>query len=415
MKGMVLTMDATVEELEKRVKRSKSFQPGFDPADEGNLAKLLSLFAQKYPGSPTADEIRSVLQRHSNWSVEVGRLSDRLNKCFRSDRSFWPGQKRLFIPRKGKAANSLKVGPLSALLSPRVKFWFSQCVRLESAREHTFIVFSEPLFLYSPDLRAYLRFLDANHEEQFDSGNIDNPIRIARSRIRGLLPKGKQIDAIVARLDLIPTRNYLPAGDSYAAVRIRRWFRRSTKHIVEYKEALDVANDDRRSSLIVLASRSSLKLLDHLQSTIPLEIKLTETGISFKGRMMNDEIGDRGLHLARVVVTNWTFSTGAVHTYIASNHTRALESVASVIASDDSNDDSDDDSNHDSNDPRLQPVSDAILAPDGRIPGRFQLAFEVPLHMNETSAGVPRLLPELDGKAIIYPDDSEGGNRKPAA
>jgi hypothetical protein len=234
-------------------------------------------------------------------------------------------------------------------------------------------------------------------------------------RIRSILPKGKHIDALVDNLDLIPTRNYLPAGDSYAAVRIRRWFRRSAKHVVEYKEALDVAKDDRRSSLIVLASRSSLKLIDHFQSTNKLEVLLTEKGISFKGRILDDEIGDRGLHLARVVVTNWTFSTGAVHTYIASNHTRALESVAKLVARDDSNDDSGEDSDDDFNDPRLQPISDAIVDHEGRIPSRFQLAFEVPLQMNETNAGVPRLLPELNGKAIIYPDESEGGNRKPAA
>lgn len=189
---------------------------------------------------------------------------------------------------------------------------------------------------------------------------------------------------------LVPVRLYLPAGDGYAKDEIRRWFRRNANHYVGYKEALDVSlNEHTKSNLVVLASRSSLPLLNKFQTTHDLGLRLTQKGISLGGQEFQDQFGTDGCcELARVVVTHWALDTQRVHTYIASNNTRAIHAVTQLLVSDSDG---------------MKDISDALLTTEDRtIPRRFQLAFEVPLKMHETHANPPTLLAELNGKALHY-------------
>jgi hypothetical protein len=190
----------------------------------------------------------------------------------------------------------------------------------------------------------------------------------------------------VAGLNLVPTRNYLPAGDSVAAGKIHGWFRDSVKHEIGEKEARGVSElDSTKSNLVILASRSSLPLLARFQkTTLELRIHLTDKGIKVDDNNLDDDIGDEDFGTAYVVVTNWTFDTDNVHTYIASNHTRALGAVAELLVNDD----------------LLDHIT--LVDAEGRIPRRFQLAFKVPLLLHEMQAGKPVLLPELGGAILPY-------------
>jgi hypothetical protein len=256
--------------------------------------------------------------------------------------------------------------------------------------------------------------LDVNHDGQFETKKNEQLVNDARDRLRQTLeaqllknslsgkPKRdprlvardktitKELAMFVAALNLIPTRNYIPAGDSAASGQIRSWFRNLTKCDIREKEAMEVSDrDSTKSNLIILASRSSLPLLSRFQDTHEQELRilLTEKGISFDKKPLDDVVGNEGFRTAYVVVTNWTFETGNVHTYIASNHTRALGAVAELLVSDNA----------------LGGIS--ILDSEGRIPRRFQLAFEVPLHLHEMQASEPRLLPSLVGHALAYKEE----------
>ncbi len=430
-------MNEIIEKLAVAVKQSKLFRKRVDAA---NIEKVFDLFVEKHPEGPTSDEIKSKLNVSGNIGGTVNRVHDRLRECFLKDRSLWNHQKMLFIVRRGgKGNDTLEWCPLVKELSPTQRFWFWQCTRLPEAEDEkedakkpvddtyqSCIVSSEPLFFFSKSLRGYFRLLDVNYDRPFEKDNINELVTSAKDRILEAIPsytpsnaviefvkntvslpertKTKIIKAIpkeipstamiefVKNLDLIPTKTYIPAGDSDAAVRIRRWFQETCHHDIGYREASHVAEEDFNTmNLIILASRSSLPLLARFQRINPqLQIQLTEEGITFGGRVLRDGVleddnKNQDFHLARVVVTNWTFDTDNVHTYIASNYTRALSAVARLLV----------------NARAFAPVSQAIIQ-NGMIPRRFQLAFNVKLQINETQATIPQLLPELNGAAVIY-------------
>jgi hypothetical protein len=218
----------------------------------------------------------------------------------------------------------------------------------------------------------------------------------AKGQIRKAIRKEQATAAVrqlIDQLDLVPVRLYIPAGDSYAAVEIRRWFRRRTGQALGYKDVLRVAPDERNeANLIILGSRSSFPLLANFQKTThELKIRLTDTGIRFFNKTLDDVSGQHGFRLARVIVTSWILDTQNAHTYIVSNHTRAIEAVAKLLVNDES----------------LGQVANAILRSGGQIPPRFQLAFEVRLERHEGHAMIPTLLPELNGRAVIYDDEEK--------
>ena len=142
-------------------------------------------------------------------------------------------------------------------------------------------------------------------------------------------------------------------------------------------------------NLIVLASRSSLPLLAEFQQRPELRLRLVENGISCNNEIIPDIVTrGEGTTLSHVIVTNWLLETGRVHTYIASNHTRALQAVAELLVSDDE---------------LLIEVSEALVAEgNGKIPAKYQMAFEVRLHLHEANATVERMLPQLGNKPIVY-------------
>jgi hypothetical protein len=72
------------------------------------------------------------------------------------------------------------------------------------------------------------------------------------------------------------------------------------------------------------------------------------------------------------------------------NHTRALQEVAKFLSTD----------SYD-----LSLITDGLVA-DGKMPGKFQMAFEVELFGHETGANVKQMLPALQDKPLI---SSEGG------
>jgi hypothetical protein len=406
-------MAASVEKLlvEKLVGLVKKSQ--WWPPREGSLVKLLDVYARFYPDPPTHDAIEQA--RTGSSDMTRTRLNDKLKECFLKDRSLWSDQQRILIHR----GQGLQLEPVSPLLGETLKFWFSQCVRIPSTQgavgwaPQSFIVLSEPLCFFCRTLNGYFRFLDVNHDGQFETQKSESLVAQARDRLRQTLEARlltnsisgkpqrnrkiaarektitKELAMFVAALDLVPTRNYIPAGDSTAAGQIRNWFRDSTNCDIHEKEAMEVSDrDSTKSNLIILASRSSLPLLDRFQNTHQeLRILLTKTGISFDKKPLDDEIGNEGFRMVYVVVTSWTFETGNVHTYIASNHTRALGAVAELLVSDKA----------------LGGIS--LVDSKGRIPRRFQLAFEVPLHLHEMQAGEPRLLPSLESRPLPYGEE----------
>jgi hypothetical protein len=371
---------------------------------QGNNGKLLDVFVQCYPKAPSQEELRIALNAHAP-DVPVSRFRKRLLEAYRKHRELWGTQQILFMPTQDERPEpALEVRPLSEILSPSMTFWFHQCVNLPPGEGEPFIVLSEPLFFLCPATGAYLRFLDVNYDDAFDDalkGN-DSSAKLlewatneAKERLLQAFPAHINLDEqhrqqIRQGINLIPVRLYLPAGDSYAKTEIRRWFRKRMDHFLAYKQALSVPIDHyTRSSLIVLASRSSLPLLDRFQKReTHLKIHLTSDGIRFMDQDLRDEVGKDGtVSLARVVVTQWVLDTQSVHTYIASNNTRAVEAVARTLVDDNST--------------VLKELSQQLTA-SRPIPQRFQVAFEVALKMHETHANPPKLLPELHGRPIVY-------------
>jgi hypothetical protein len=388
------SMVEPVRALSARIKHSQHFRRGSpDGATETNLEKLLDLYVKKFPTAPSVDEIKFALNGRSTGAVEIGRLNERLMECFLRDRSLWSGQERLFVPRRGRSAGvSIQLGPLSDILSPTERFWFHQCSKLRRTPEEreTFIVFSEPLFFFCKTLRAYFRFLDVNHDERLEPSDLPELVNLAKARLRRAVKvKGanRTLAKFIEDVDLVPVRVYMPAGDSYAAVAVRRWFRNQVQEVVNYREAQHLsAVNLNQSNLIVVLSRRGAPLNGFEAANPQLRLRLTDNGIRLDNKLMSDEFGNQGVSLARVVVTNWVCDTENVYTIIASNHTRAVDAVANWLTNDDT----------------VRQLSDALITADGRIPKRFQVAFEVQLQVFETHSNAPILLPELKGKPIVY-------------
>jgi hypothetical protein len=397
-------MPASMDQVRELATHLKHNNSSFNKGT--NNAKLLDFYVSKYPHAPTKDEIRAEIG--SNPDTPVSRFKDALRACFEKDRSLWIFQKRFFIG----PSHSIDVGDLSDVLSPTLRFWFHQCINLPVttrgantvSRRSTktsltptsgepFIVLSEPLFFFCPTLGAYLRFLEVNHDGPLGPEE-EKAVASARRHLLHQIQRRhvpNSIHKFFQELELEPVRLYLPAGDSYAKTAIRRWFRTTIQHFAKYKEAFDVPlSDYTKSNLIVLASRSSLPLLARFQDIVPqLKLLLTKTGIRFDHDDLSDEIGaDHCTRKARVIVTQWVLDTQNVHTYIASNHTRAVEAVAKLLVDDDSF--------------LLQKISAGLITPKGEIAQRFQVAFEVELRNHETHANDPELLPQLGGRPIIY-------------
>ncbi|MCC6585369.1 MAG: hypothetical protein IT168_01510 [Bryobacterales bacterium] len=377
--------------MAERLRQDNDF---FKP--KSNNGKLLKLYADKFPDGATDREASSVLG-HVGASTPVSRLRADLVKCFRTDRTLWEQQQMLILSDKG-AKRILELRPLWETLPPSMIVWFHQCARVPMPQRRDepahngelqpFIVLSEPLFFYVRKLGAYFRFLDINHDAMFRSKEKEL-VAAAKKQLHQIFPEmAAQTGEFVADMDMVPVRLYLPAGDSYAKTAIRRWFRDNLQHRVGYKEASAVAvTDSVNSNIIVLASRSSLPLLAQFQEQHELRLRLTGDGISCGDLSIADEARDgEGATLSRVIVTNWTFETGRVHTYVASNHTRAIRAVAELLVSDA---------------PMLKDIAGSLLI-NGTIASRFQLAFDVELHFHETTATVKGLLPQLEGKPLLY-------------
>jgi hypothetical protein len=327
----------------------------------------------------------------------------------------------------GRKGTQLEVGALSETLDPTEIFWFWQALRFsmnEAKATQSIIVYSEPLFFFSNSLRAYLRFLDIDHDGKFDVKSIDKVNALVKSRILKAVPKwqspanktesliqdgiARRMDRLIDALDLVPARSYIPAGEVKASVDIRAWFRGRHNRAPEFKDVRELAMDDyNRANLIVLASRSGHPILKRFQEDVTgLKIRLTEKGIAFFDRLMEDRTDDDGSCHAHVVVTNWVLEAQNVHTYIASNHTRALGEVAHLLLKDE----------------LLKPLSGLLLRRNeqtphrrGEIHSRFQLAFTVDLKLNQLHAMEPVLLPELKKGPITYTEAGIVENFPPAA
>lgn len=196
------------------------------------------------------------------------------------------------------------------------------------------------------------------------------------------------VQKFISDVDIVPVRLYLPAGDSYAKTAIRRWFRNNLRHRVGYKSAAAVSIPDSvNSNLIVLASRSSLPIFAAFQSQNHLRLTLTESGIGVDNKIFLDRVTvGKGTTLSHVILTNWRLDTGKVHTYIASNHTRAIQAVADMLV----------------NENEMLTESFEVLLVGGRIPDKFQIGFEVSLHLHETNATVERVWSSIDGEPLVY-------------
>ena len=296
------------------------------------------------------------------------------------DRSLWWDQKLLRIERIGGNDRSwaLKAVPLvGELNSAPLRFWFHQCAQPQHDKK---IVIAEPLFFFSNELRAYIRLLDLNHEGPFEHGDVDRLTEDVRKHLSGFFPISH-----LKKLDLTPVRHYIPAGDSYGASAIQRWFKATTEERIEITH--EIPSHEAKANLIVLASRSTNPLLARFQEENPnVRLRLTETGISFDGQPYDDNIS-RGNGVARVVVTSWASKNDNALTFIASNHTRAIEAVADLLVSEES----------------LRPILDTVFANLEDIPMRFQLAFDVPIQVQGMKGSDPLLFQPLRSlPPIVY-------------
>jgi hypothetical protein len=388
------TVDRTlITKLADDVRRSAFFHKR---ADAKNNLCLLDLFVKKYPDHVSDTDIRTALGRRAAVTGEVKRFRERIATTFLRDRSLWPNQQVLLVPEGQPWC--LDVDYISQVLPAIWKFWFQQTVRLgpqndrllpinarasghqPEARNHL-IIFSEPVFFFSKAMGAYIRLLDVNCEDRIDRTANDDLVKKAERNIRARLPRN--LRSQVQSLGLVPVRHYLPAGDAYGASEVRGWFRSAMAEMgntsgeaPEYREASQVAPDDYQKNLVVLGSRSSLKLFSDFQKEHPeLSVKLTDEGIELHKELLKDEVGAEGFKVAHATVTMWVFDEGNAHTYIVSNHTRATSAVASTLL----------------NKEQMKKIANSILV-DGRIPGRFQLAFKVDLGLHDKHASVPILL-----------------------
>jgi hypothetical protein len=103
---------------------------------------------------------------------------------------------------------------------------------------------------------------------------------------------------------------------------------------VGYKAASAVpVTDNENQNLIILASRASLPLVAQFQNeNDKLRLRLTKDGISFDGTEFPDVINPKeGTTLSRVILTNWITDANKAHTYLMSNHTRALKAAAEFL------------------------------------------------------------------------------------
>jgi hypothetical protein len=233
----------------------------------------------------------------------VKRLTDHLNEYFLTNRATWHQQERLFVGKSDEGRWVLAKRPLSEIIeSDCLKFWFWQCQRLPhdsekgnvgrstNKKKEAAIVIAEPLVFYSHNLGGYIRLLDTNSDARLDPHQIEQWNDDAREKLRKKLSAIAPVSGaqrLADNIDLEAVRAYIPAGDSNAARRIRRWFRitDSVKHDVDYEEISDVSPSDfTKTNSIVLASRSSNTLLQQFYTEVPkLRVKLTESGITVMG------------------------------------------------------------------------------------------------------------------------------------
>jgi hypothetical protein len=399
-------MDVTVSELAKRVQQPPSF---IKRRGDVTLRTLFAQFA-KSPHGVSDEEKRRITPTEQ----AIDRLNKHLDAFFLTDRACWYQQVRLFVDRSEQGKWILKVGPLSHIIASNcLKFWFWQCQRLPkphdarntipnssaNKKKETVIVVAEPLVFYSHNLRGYIRLLDVNSDKRLDEPEIAQRNREARESLRKRIASNSQLSVaqkFVDSIGLEAARAYIPAGDSNAARRIRRWFRitRFVEHEVDYKEISDVSPSDYdETNLIVLASRSSNTLLQQFQERNSLHVKLNETGITIDGKPYRDEVDEKGYHRAFVIVTNWTFKSGAVHSYLASNHTRALDKVAELLVAEESG--------------KLKDMVELLIDANDEIAERFQFVFDVELEQNETRANEPALFTGSGASVFIYHGKAE--------
>jgi hypothetical protein len=360
-----------VHDLASQIAGSKAFKS--KRATKADPTGLLRMLAEHFPASP-GDPINRL------GATSITRFNKRLRECMLKDRSLWWDQKLLRIERIGGNDRSwaLKAVPLvGELNSAPLRFWFHQCAQPQHDKK---IVIAEPLFFFSNELRAYIRLLDLNHEGPFEHGDVDRLTEDVRKHLSGFFPISH-----LKKLDLTPVRHYIPAGDSYGASAIQRWFKATTEERIEITH--EIPSHEAKANLIVLASRSTNPLLARFQEENPnVRLRLTETGISFDGQPYDDNIS-RGNGVARVVVTSWASKNDNALTFIASNHTRAIEAVADLLVSEES----------------LRPILDTVFANLEDIPMRFQLAFDVPIQVQGMKGSDPLLFQPLRSlPPIVY-------------
>ena len=366
-----------INDLAELVKASAHFRARTEEPDK--LTDALDAFVRAYASSGSQPDIHASLAH---------RLKQRLEDSFKKDRNLWnPHQQYLLdlpSPKRGLALEKLS----RVITGTTDRFWFHQSARFDSDR--TFVVFSEPLFFFSRNLRAYLRFLNINHDGSVD--NEEELVNQAKRELNTMLRGGgldqKAAKDVLKALDLVPVHHYVGAGDSYGASVIRRWFRKNKMTPPRRREGSRIVDIDRGAlNCIVLASRRTNRDLTYFaQRTPKLHFELTENGIRAGETELRDEFGKHGMTLARVIVTNWVFAdTDNVYTIVASNHTRAVGRIAEFLVSGELD--------------RHHRLPNKLLAADGMIPSRVQFAFSVPLHENELRATIH---PELIGDPIIF-------------
>lgn len=334
------------------------------------------------------DELNSNVDLNAG---DVNRLKIALKRLI-SDRSLWTDQISISVSKKHSDGYRLVAEPIHSTLTATQQIWFHLFRRIRSTQQsseegrtaNSLVFVSEPLFFYSPTLRAYVRFLDINWHSAVDANCATELRSQVISHLITRLPHllESTVRDVVDEMGFTPNYHYSPTGDAQAAVRIRRFFRTEAGTAPNYEHTHNLSARTRDDfNIILIGNARTTKDIDWFQNTHNPPVLLTDDGITLRGVPHLDEIHVDELSKVWVIFSCWRLSTGNVLFSLASNHTRAIDRVAEALV-------------------KKEECADwAARLMKGRttIPDRFQLVFRVSLVRFESKA----LDPELEGEPLV--------------
>jgi hypothetical protein len=282
----------------------------------------------------------------------VTRLRHHLDDFFKYTPSGRQCARRIFLP--DGSPYLLRVIDNNVQLDAVERFWDAHIISGGDCA----IIYTEPLFFWDEDRRAYIRFLDINFE------SLD-PDQIARG-IRG------EFGPDHPALKMKPCFHYQASGEIHACHKIQSWFEQN-------RVPIDVAlsrdrNDDwaLERNLIVLGNRRTNRLVRKLQAGLAYELLSEHIVIRDPDPNRNEQPeykdlqpsgdGTEGNYVYAIVTRRPSLNRKRCATVIGANHGRAAEIVAHYLTSEKS----------------LDSLYDLMgVQGTDRLPSQFQVLFRV--------------------------------------